>query len=234
MEFIKRNQLKNKYIVLGKFYKLKYRDGDIKECRSILEIFLHSTYINLKRTNKIDAVFIMMNPGSGKPKESYNQTIIDIKKMKTNEIDKIKLVETDPDNTQYQVMRIMREKKWKYVRVINLSDYRNPSSEKFYNIIKEAIVYDKKFIHSIFSEDRIKELDNIFNSDKDFKVIVAWGVDTRLEKLIGLALGNKNLDKRVGNNKATYKKKKKFYYYHPLQRGKSKQIQWLESIINRI
>ncbi|MBC8059341.1 MAG: DUF1643 domain-containing protein [Clostridiaceae bacterium] len=234
MEFIKKSQLEKEYIAFGRFYILKYDNGEKKDCRSILEIFERNSCDNLKDTNKIDAVFIMMNPGSGKPMKVYKQQCKSINQVKTGELDKIQLVETDPDDTQYQVMRVMRIMEWKYVRVINLSDYRNPQSESFYPMIKESMPYDSEFIHSIFSKERNQEINNIFKAEDKFKLIAAWGVNTKLNKLIKLTLENNNLIGRVGNNKATYKRKKQFYYYHPLPKNLLKQPLWLKEIIERL
>lgn len=234
MEFIKKEQLEKEYIAFGRFYILKYDNGEKRCCRSILEIFERNSCDSLKDTNKIDAVFIMMNPGSGKPMKVYKQQCKNINQVKDGELDKIQLVETDPDDTQYQIMRVMRIMKWKYVRVINLSDYRNPKSKSFYPMIKESISYDSKFIYSIFSKERKQEINNVFKSDYKFKVITAWGVNTKLSKLIKLALENNNLNRRIGNNKAAYKRKKEFYYYHPLPTNPLKQPLWFEEMLGRL
>lgn len=231
---IKKAQLEKAYIAYGRFYTLGYDNGEKRLCRSVLEIFERDSYDNLKDSNKIDAVFIMMNPGSGKPMKDYTQQCKSTSQVKTGELDKIELVETDPDDTQYQIMRVMKKKEWKYVRIINLSDYKNPQSKSFYPMIKESMPYDSEFIHSIFSKQRNQEINNIFTADNKFKLITAWGVNTKLHKLIKLALENNNLIERVGYNKVTYKTKKKFYYYHPLPRKSSKQALWLNEIIERL
>ena len=41
------------------------------------------------------------------------------------------LVLTQPDNTQYQVMRVAVACGWSHVRVLNLSDLRDPKSGSF-------------------------------------------------------------------------------------------------------
>lgn len=234
MEFIKKEQLKKEYIAFGRFYILKYDSGEKRCCRSILEIFKRSECSSLNDTNKVDAVFIMMNPGSGEPIGKYKYQCKSISQVKDGELNKIQLVETDPDDTQYQIMRVMRIMKWEYVRVVNLSDFRNPKSEDFYKMIKEALTFDGEFVHSIFSNSRKQEINTVFKSDKKFKVITAWGVNTKLSKLIKLALENNYVDARVGNNKTTYKKKKNFYYYHPLPTNTKKQPLWLEEIIQKL
>jgi len=166
--------------------------------------------------------------------KAYKHQCQNINQVKDGEVVKIQLVETDPDDTQYQIMRVMRIMKWKYVRVINLSDYRNPESKSFYTMIKESISYDSEVIHSIFSKGRTQEIDNVFKSDDNFKVITAWGVNTKLRKLIKLALENNNLNRRIGNNKTSYKRRKDFYYYHPLPRNPLEQPLWLEEMLGRL
>lgn len=243
MAIIKKKQLEKQYIAFARFYILKYDNKEEKECRSILEIFERNcndnlneknSYNSLNEENEIDAVFVMMNPGSGKPKEDYKQQCKNIEQVKNGELEDIEFVETDPDDTQYQIMRVMRIMKWTYVRVINLSDYRNPQSESFYPMIKKSMPYDKEFIHSVFSKAREKEINSVFKADGKVRVVAAWGVNTKLNKLIKLALENNNLIKRIGNDKTTYKRKKKYYYYHPLPKNSLKQDLWLDDIIKKL
>ena len=47
------------------------------------------------------------------------------------------MVFAKPDVTQYQVMRIMAEMGWDHVRIVNLSDIREPKSIKFFKRVKE-------------------------------------------------------------------------------------------------
>lgn len=102
----------------------------------------------------------------------------------------------------------------------------NPGALKpnnFYNKLKQLQQSDIDYIHSMFSIKRIGELNKIFTSSKEIKVIVAWGVNSKLRFLINKAISNSNLKNRIGYAKTTYKKLIDFYYYHPLQRGIKKQ-----------
>lgn len=235
MEFLQSSDLREEYIAYGRFYLLKYNDSTTKECRSFLEIFKKNEYDVLKGTNEIDAVVIMMNPGSGEPLVNTELRSLNVKQVKGGVLNQIELVETRMDDTQDQVMRVMKKMGWSYVRVINLSDYRNSDSEKFYPTIKEAESYDRDFIHSIFSRERSEEINGIFKSenDKEFKIITAWGVNTKLHKLIKLAVNNSNLSERLGYNKDTIRKKN-FYYYHPLPRNPLKQPIWLDKVLKKL
>lgn len=58
-------------------------------------------------------------------------------------------------------MRIMKKQEWQHVRVINLSDYRNPKSNSFYSELKTLEKIDCKSVHSIFCEQRKEERENI-------------------------------------------------------------------------
>lgn len=68
-----------------------------------------------------DLMVVMMNPGNSKPIngiDNYN-----------------KKTEVIPDQTQNQIMRIMINCGFEYARILNLSDARETSSSKFYQMI---------------------------------------------------------------------------------------------------
>ncbi|SHH59364.1 hypothetical protein [Clostridium grantii] len=234
MEFIQEKQLDKEFITFGRFYEVKYNNGEPQKCRSILEIRKRSCKDKLADTDNIDAVFVMMNPGGSKPKDEYIQKIKRTKEIELGKLLEIELVETIPDKTQYQLMRIMKHKDWKYVKVINLSDLREAKSKLFYDKVKNIEGFDKDYIHSIFSEKRKKELNSIFTTYKFYNVVVAWGVNTKLTNLIKLAMGSNKLNNSVGYNKSTDKRKVNFYYYHPLPRGIKKQKLWINEIIDKL
>ena len=64
MTFLYAPELKQIYDVYGHFYNLKIGNTVFK-CRSILEITKQGKALD--RTQAVDAVVIMMNPGSSKP-----------------------------------------------------------------------------------------------------------------------------------------------------------------------
>lgn len=131
-------------------------------------------------------------------------------------------------------MRIMEFKKWNFVKLINLSDIREAKSNNFYNKLKQLQQSDIDYIHSMFSIKRIGELNKIFTSSKEIKVIVAWEVNSKLRFIINKAISNSNLKNRIGYAKTTYKKLVDFYYYPPLQRWIKKQKILLINILSKI
>lgn len=228
MRFIYAKELKKKYTVWSSFYKLIYDDGEEIECRSVLEIYKKPDYEKLKKKDKPQVIFIMMNPGKSKP---YNDDVI-IPVMKECEIInnkevKTHLILTKPDPTQYQIMRIMEEKQWQHVRVLNLSDCRQPKSDIFYQKVHELKVHDKNCIHSIFSKYRANEFKKHLNSSIE-KVIVAWGIDEELDELIKQAISSKKINKRIGVNVNN----DKIHYSHAGPQLYEDKIKWLKNILN--
>lgn len=230
MQFIYAKELKKEFVVLGSFYKLKYSNGKVIDCRNVLEIYKKSLYISIKNTSTPEALFIMMNPGKSEPKKkTYQPPLVNETELVTRQQIDIKLVETKPDTTQYQVMRVMKEKNWQHVRVINLSDYREKDSDKFYDKLEELKQYDKQLLHSIFSSKRSVELRNLISQQKNLRFVSAWGVSTNLDDLISLAIKNKKLKNRIGNKKC----EDEFYYYHPLRRDQPR-IAWVEDLLKKL
>ena len=159
-----------------------------------------------------DLMVVMMNPGSSKP---------------INGIDSFnKETEAIPDKTQDQIMKIMDNCGFKYARILNLSDLREPKSKLFYSKINE--LQDKGIHHSIFSEDRRDEFNEIFI--KNVPVILAWGVNTNLFELADLAI------KRIGKSElfGIKKDKEENAFYHPLPQNYNKQREWVEIITYKL
>lgn len=150
------------------YIKLKIGEKEY-ECRNHLYIYEKKYYKNIDRLlkgnpelkkKKPQLLAIMMNPGSSVPPND-NYPI----KNNCEEIRDTEPVDVEePDDTQYQIMRIMKKMKYKYARVINISDLRNPNEknkngkegkedkEGFKEQLKT--VHEISPIHSIFSEKR--------------------------------------------------------------------------------
>lgn len=221
MRYIDTNTLDQNYEVSGSFYNIEYGTSTIVNCRNLLEIKLKNS-----ESKKVDAIIVMMNPGSSEP-VNFSPPIYAINEIQKQGGVPVNLVLTKPDDTQYQIMRIMDSEKWEYVKVINLSDIRDSNSTSFCNKLSTL----SNDIHSIFSDKRKTELNGLLKGDR---IIVAWGVNTKLRNLISLALENKFLSSRLGNPKNSYKRCKNFYYYHPLPRGYRAQRVWLRDILNKL
>ncbi len=149
LEFLPAEKLKKKFGVFGHFYSIDLGSGERIHCRSVLEIVTKKDTpapIDLLLGKAADAIFIMMNPGSSLPLETVN-TIISGEQAGNL---CASLVLTKPDTTQYQVMRIMHYCGWSHVRVLNLSDLRNPKGGEFvaqYRDIEEKTGFTA---HSLF------------------------------------------------------------------------------------
>ena len=153
-----------------------------------------------------------MNPGSSEP-------------IKQEDIGKIE-TETKPDPTQNQIIRVMESSNFKYARVLNLSDLREPKSAEFYKKINPMTAAGIN--HSIFDENRYDDFKNLYVSD--VPVIYAWGVNKKLMSLAKSALKITRNEKNIGWNKPKYD----FAFYHPLPRSQKKQKEWYELIEEKI
>lgn len=223
--FISESTLDNKYKCYGHFYSINYAEKKCS-CRSVLEI-VNLTKVpndpNDLQKLKPNAIFIMMNPGESYPIENI------LCEIEPNEMSfmQTKLVLAHPDRTQYQLMRVMEVKGWNHVRVLNLSDLRDPDSGSFYNYFAKVANYEHGEVHSCFSELRRKELMTMLNIVSP--IFAAWGVSYKLRSLIEncvISLVNKNELKGIKKIGTTDK------YYHPLLRGNPfNQIEWLKKII---
>ncbi|NLK94542.1 MAG: hypothetical protein GX275_05035 [Clostridiales bacterium] len=223
MDYIGGNELKKKYMVYGEFYNLKYSDGLEIKCRKLLEIINKDYVEEINMRDNLDAVFIMMNPGMSRPlDDNVKQPLVREKDILNNEIVNIPLVEAKPDSTQYQIMRVMEIKRWKHVRIINLSDIREPKSKIFYDFVRKT----DNNLHSIFDKRRAHELKQCI-SNRENKIIAAWGKDKSLDKLINLAISSELINERIGVNSSDDKK----HYSHGSPLLDTQKKQWLRDII---
>ena len=170
MQFIYANELKSQFSVFGHFYDLNINDQTFN-CRSVLEIVSKSID---SVTNSIPcAVIVMMNPGSSKPADSsYIPKKYSISQI-TSESWVKEMIPTKPDNAQYQIMRLMLLKRWKHVRILNLSDLRNGNSGNFSIEFQKSLELDSSAPHSLIHKKRRAELLNYCSESQT--VIAAWG-----------------------------------------------------------
>ncbi|SEG47767.1 DUF1643 domain-containing protein [Flavobacterium urumqiense] len=159
-----------------------------------------------------DLMVVMMNPGGSRPINGYDDYKIE--------------TETIPDRTQDQIMVLMNNCKFNYARILNLSDFREPKSRKFYNQMDDFET--KNIHHSIFCEERKEDFNKLFI--KDIPVIFAWGVNRNLFELAALA------KERIGlvNVSGLKKEGEEYAYYHPLPQTYNKQKEWVINITETI
>jgi hypothetical protein len=235
-EWLYANALNQKYIVYGSFYNIINNDASITKCRNALEIYnrqgdFDSTLQLQPFSYRPDAIFIMMNPGSSSPKDkNWEPLDYDIDQMGEMALSNC-LVKAKPDVTQYQVMRVMNYKNWGHVRVLNLSDIREPKSKVFFK--KCADYGTEENIHSIFSDKRINELKAAINVDIAAPIILAWGNDLQL---IQLSKGCLNQLKLIKNRRISVRKdtmSETLCYHASPTLDRQKRV-WFTEICSRI
>lgn len=207
----------DKYECTGYFYKIYDGNIELAQCRSVLDIRL----IDSKEISRPEALFIMMNPGTSIPLEekiNTNHVMIDNFEIKFNQAD---MVKAKPDDTQFRLMDIMEYKKWKYVRVINLSDIRQPKGKRAIQEIKTFENISLSMLHSIFSPQRDKELIEVLKVKQGAPIIGAWGAEDYLEIYANRCL------KKVGDNIIRVTDKtNSFKCSHPL----TTKLSWISEI----
>lgn len=112
-------------------------------------------YLEIKRKNTAvtenDLNIIMMNPGFSNPKNSNLEYLN-------------RLVEANPDTTQYQIMRVMDKCNLDFVKAINLSDIRESKSQFFYKFLETELSEN----YPIFSDINEDVLNNYLNPKSIF------------------------------------------------------------------
>ncbi|ABR48425.1 hypothetical protein Amet_2267 [Alkaliphilus metalliredigens QYMF] len=225
MEFIGADELKQSYDVYASFYTLKAFDGTIFNCRNVAEIHHKGSRKPLTDNGEADAVIIMMNPGKCEPKysDSYIPTYI-WQSLSENLMSNKKIL-AKPDNAIYQIMRLMNKKDWLHVRVLNLSDIREPNGGKFKGMINS--LKSKYSMHSIFDVEREKERESYFCLKQDAPIILAWGTDKVLRPLANKAVLRLTSKNTVGLKYSTSEN----LYYYPSPPPKVGKIKWLSNIL---
>ncbi len=227
IKFIPAKDLKKHYNVFGHFYSIYLNSKDKIDCRSVLEIVAKNTThfnINYLSNQLAEAVFIMMNPGSSKPLGKVDNNI------SWNNINhlEISLVPTKPDTTQYQVMRLMHYYNWKHVRVLNLSDLRDPKGNNFAKRYRQLENQTGFTAHSIFDSERINELNLKLKRKRSAPIICAWGVSDDLNPLIDRCIA------QIGNLHLTGLLKDGNKYYHPLPSLQRAKEEWIKKMLLKL
>ena len=118
----------------GHFYKMRTTDNRILCCRSVLEITTHQPLIpNELLDRQPDAVVVMMNPGSYRPRQAVEQQILNSQNIQIC----CRLVPAKHDKTQEQIVKVMGRMGYNHIRVLNLSDIREPKSQRFFRIVRQ-------------------------------------------------------------------------------------------------
>ncbi|MEI8278424.1 MAG: DUF1643 domain-containing protein [Bacteroidota bacterium] len=167
-----------------KYYTHFYKLDDIT-CRRYLDI---KTDNSENTSHSPDIILICLNPGSCKS-DILNK--------------EIELTKTDP--TISRISKLIGIGDIKYIRLLNLSDIKDPFSERFFN--NPHIKTNKK--HSIFSDCNKNILKDLVLTNS--KVLLAWGVNDKNKELAEMAFkALKEISVKILNENEPY--------YHPLKR----------------
>ena len=234
-------ELKKTFRCYGHFYHLHVKSAEPQPCRSVLEITslpreavgagtdsndLFST--SGAARNLPDAVVIMMNPGSSRPIEDGDTDSLLTLPLPAGF--QKPLVLTQPDNTQYQIMRIMVSKGWTHVRVLNISDLRDPKSPSFIARTQKLASLPGGDRHSLFSEARSVERADMLLRKPGAPFIIGWGQDAGLIPLAKQCLnriaGEKIITVPAGNDPVLTA--------HPSPMLQKKKEEWLDTIFTAL
>ena len=159
------NDLNQEFKFTGSYYELSGA-----RYRSVLVINK-----NESTQEQFDAVAVMMNPGGSYPESGIYKKILsftDEKAPITNPC--------SPDDTQYQLARLMKLQNWSRVLVLNLFDICDPNSK---NVVERYSVKEN-LIESIFHEDRREELQYLLsNLAENAPIVIGWGVSEELSPI---------------------------------------------------
>lgn len=229
MNFVYAAELKKRFTCYGHFYELALMNGETAKCRSVLEIV--DTSIPQADPSAIsemipDVVVIMMNPGSSRPKiEGHVDEVIEYPTI-GNPMEK-ELVLTQPDNTQYQIMRVAASMDWNHIRVLNLSDLRDPKSGSFLQRAAGLSGIMGGHVHSIFCDERVEECRLSLVRKTPTPIVLGWGQDMGL-----LPLVEQSLKRIEGEPTATVASAvHPLLNAHPSPMMQKKKLQWLETIL---
>ena len=175
-----------------------------------------------------DAVAIMMNPGGSKAIEDGDSDSLLTMPLPTDF--RKPLVLTRPDVTQYQLMRIMVSKHWKHLRVLNISDLRNPKSPSFIAQTEHLATLPGGEVHSLFSKVRKNEREQMLQRKPGAPFILGWGQDAGL-----IPLAKQCLDCIAGERIVTVPAENNpILTAHPSPMMQDKKEAWLNDILTAL
>lgn len=232
MDFKYAAELKKRFTCYGHFYELQLMNGDRARCRSVLEIVDGS--IPQDDPSAIaeripDVVVIMMNPGSSRPKvDGHVDDVIEFPRS-GNPMQK-DLVLTQPDNTQYQVMRVAVSKGWNHIRVLNLSDLRDPKSGSFLQRVDALSGIMGGHVHSMFCAERFEECAQSLRRKTPTPILLGWGQDPGLLPLVEQCLSRIEGEPTVTVPSDVHP----LLNAHPSPMLQKKKLLWLETILQQL
>lgn len=217
-DFTPANELKKRFQVIGHFYDILARKERFR-CRSILEI-------NGGSQSELDFVVIMTNPGSSEPTDSnYRPEVITPTQIEEGEW-KRELVPAVPDQTQYQIMRLMEKIGAKKVQVFNLCDLRNGKATSLECDYRRAFRCDPLASFSITHSSRLNVLKEKIALSVLKIPILGWGKNEFLRIYAERVLSEFPSHLGVAL--------KKPWFSHPGPLRKEHKLRWLSIMLNQI
>lgn len=171
MHFPYADELKQIFSVTAFFYNIAAGN----------QLFLLRNRLEIKRNTEPvsipDAIVIMMNPGSSRPLAKHFTIPVfqyhDV--LREDWITRQVLIPTQPDNAQYQIMRLMELQKWNHVRVLNLSDIRAGNAESLLAVHTAVSAALPEFPHSLFLPERAAECIHLLHENPVCPILPSWG-----------------------------------------------------------
>jgi hypothetical protein len=193
------DQLHKEFSFKGNYYK---KEG--LKFRNILEINRQGI-----DQSSYDLIVVMLNPGGSHP---LDDTAVSWRDASSE----INSVDCKPDQTQYQIARVMNLKNYNKALVLNLFDKCNTNSHEIIEQYVNSSDKGSNLIDSIFHLDRREEFNELLASaDSKAPMIIAWGVNSDLLSI------KKNVEQKIltpTNRKIIGWKKMDYQYYHPWPR----------------
>ena len=127
-------------------------------------------------------------------------------------------------------MRVSVHKAWTHVRVLNLSDLRDPKSGGFLAKVDRLAGIMGGHTHSIFCNERTGECAHALKRRGDSPVLLGWGQDAGLIPLAAQCI------KRLGGEPfcTVPSEVHPLLNAHPSPMLQSKKLHWLETIIREL
>ncbi|MEG3640947.1 hypothetical protein [Magnetococcus sp. PR-3] len=222
--------LKKQFGVYGHFYRTLLA-GQEHACRSVLTLIAHdhtpSTLQDLEQKEP-DLLVVMMNPGSSRPLDKTYE--IPFVEDPTTGLEQRNWVATQPDNTQYQIMRVMAAMSYQHARVMNISDLRETKSPRLIALVKDLAEQPGGGMHALFAPGRSKECQGLMGTDRSTPVLVGWGRHKGLLPLVQQAMQTLQGRPMVG----VPVEGQPMLFAHPSPMLQKMKEAWLSQIVQRL
>ena len=205
-------ELENLFYAEAAFYKLRTHDK-IHLCRSLAAIRRTGT-----ESEEPDALFVLLNPGKCLPVDGEDSI-----SLLTGKVDVLPMLPAAPDNTMYQLMRLMERMEWDHIQIINLTDVRTGKFEEYLECQQWMEAHHDNR-HTIFSFGRYHEL--LDRVESAGVIIAGWGTKSQIAPAADVA--NTILLEIAEVKGLRYRQHP--LYYHPFPWLQTKCVMWLNDM----